>query len=128
MARAVRPQWDAFVALGRGPETLELEIDDHERRAIEKSLAERRSRLIEKAEDTTLTPARRQAVFANCRPSRRQSENCTGGADAAHEAYRWGIRSMTSRPMLSIGSLGAGSHSRLIMAVSPIASQRRRAP
>jgi hypothetical protein len=40
---------------------LELEIDDLERRAIEKSLAERRSRLIEKAEDTTLTPARRQA-------------------------------------------------------------------
>jgi hypothetical protein len=40
---------------------LELEIDDLERRAIEKSLAERRSYLIEKAEDTTLTPARRRA-------------------------------------------------------------------
>ena len=40
---------------------MELEIDDRERRAIEKSLAERRSRLIEKAEDTTLTLARRQA-------------------------------------------------------------------
>jgi hypothetical protein len=40
---------------------LELEIDDLERRAIEKSLAERRSLLIERAEDTTLTPARRRA-------------------------------------------------------------------
>ena len=40
---------------------MELEIDDLERRAIEKSLAERRSRLIERAEDTTLTPARRQS-------------------------------------------------------------------
>jgi hypothetical protein len=40
---------------------LKLEIDDHERRAIERSLVARRSRLIEKAEDTTLTPARRQA-------------------------------------------------------------------
>ena len=39
---------------------MELEIDDHERRAIDKSLAERRSRLIEMAEDTTLTPARRR--------------------------------------------------------------------
>ena len=63
MARAVRPEWEAFFvsALGRGPGTLELEIDDLERRAIERSLAERRSRLIEKAEDTTLTPARRRA-------------------------------------------------------------------
>ena len=42
---------------------MELEIDDLERRAIEKSLAERRSRLIEKAGDTTLTPARRQASY-----------------------------------------------------------------
>ena len=41
---------------------MKLEIDDLERRAIERSLAERRSRLIEKTEDTTLTPARRQAV------------------------------------------------------------------
>jgi hypothetical protein len=40
---------------------LELEIDDHERRTIERSLAERRSRLIERAEDTTLTRVRRQA-------------------------------------------------------------------
>ena len=39
---------------------MKLEIDDRERRAIERSLAERRSRLIEKAEDTTLTPARRR--------------------------------------------------------------------
>jgi hypothetical protein len=42
---------------------LELEIDDHERRAIERSLVARRSGLIEKAEDTTLTAARRQAGF-----------------------------------------------------------------
>jgi hypothetical protein len=48
-------------APGRGLGTLELEIDDHERRAIERSLVTRRSRLIEKAEDTTLTPAQRQA-------------------------------------------------------------------
>jgi hypothetical protein len=40
---------------------LELEIDDLERRAIERSLAERRSLLIETTEDTTRTPARRQA-------------------------------------------------------------------
>jgi hypothetical protein len=42
---------------------LELEIDDHERRAIERSLVARRSGLIEKAEDTTLTTARRRAGF-----------------------------------------------------------------
>jgi hypothetical protein len=65
VARAVRPEGEAFFAsaLGRGPGTLELEIDDLERRAIEKSLAERRLHLIEKAEDTTLTLARRQAGF-----------------------------------------------------------------
>jgi hypothetical protein len=40
---------------------LELEIDDHERRAIERSLVARRSLLIENAEDTTLTTARRRA-------------------------------------------------------------------
>jgi len=40
---------------------LELEIDDRERQAIERSLVARRSRLIEKAEDRTLTPARRKA-------------------------------------------------------------------
>jgi hypothetical protein len=39
---------------------LKLEIDDLERRSIERSLAERRSHLIEKVEDTTLTLARRQ--------------------------------------------------------------------
>jgi hypothetical protein len=41
---------------------LKLEIDDLERRAINRSLAERRSRLIEKVEDTTqqqLSPYRR---------------------------------------------------------------------
>ena len=42
---------------------MKLEIDDLERRAIERSLVERRSRLIEKAGDTTLTPARRQASY-----------------------------------------------------------------
>ena len=40
---------------------MELEIDDRERRAIERALVARRSRLIEKAEDTTLMPARRRA-------------------------------------------------------------------
>jgi hypothetical protein len=40
---------------------LKLEIDDLERRAIARSLAERRSHLIETVEDTTLTQARRQA-------------------------------------------------------------------
>ena len=66
MARAVRPGGEAFFAsaLGRGLATLELEIDDHERRAIERSLAERRSRLIENAEDTTLMPARRRASLS----------------------------------------------------------------
>jgi hypothetical protein len=47
----------------KGPGHLKLEIDDLERRAIERSLAERRSRLIEKAGDTTLTPARRLASY-----------------------------------------------------------------
>jgi hypothetical protein len=47
----------------RGRGHLKLEIDDLERRVIEMSLAERRSRLIEKAGDTTLTPARRQASY-----------------------------------------------------------------
>ena len=61
MARAVRPEGEAFFALGRGLGTLELEIDDLERRAIERSLVERRSSVIEKVEDTTLTPARRRA-------------------------------------------------------------------
>ena len=42
---------------------MQLEIDDHEWRAIERSLVARRSRLIETAEDTTLTSARRQAAF-----------------------------------------------------------------
>jgi hypothetical protein len=37
---------------------LKLEIDDRERRATNRSLAERRLRLIEKAEDTTLPPVR----------------------------------------------------------------------
>ena len=40
---------------------MKLEIDDREREAIERSLAELRSRLIEKAEDTTLAPAQRRA-------------------------------------------------------------------
>ena len=43
---------------------LKLEIDDRERQAIGRSLAEFRPHLIEKAEDTTLTPAWRQASFA----------------------------------------------------------------
>jgi hypothetical protein len=51
-----RPKY-APKALGH----LKLEIDDRERRAIERSLAEHRSRLIENVEDTTLTPARRRA-------------------------------------------------------------------
>jgi hypothetical protein len=41
---------------------LKLEIDDRERRATNRSLAERRSRPIEKAADTTLTPARRRGA------------------------------------------------------------------
>jgi hypothetical protein len=61
VARAVRPEGEAASALGRGLGTLELEIDDHERRAIERSLVALRSRLIEKVGDTTLTPARRRA-------------------------------------------------------------------
>jgi hypothetical protein len=43
---------------------LDLEIDDHERRAIERSLVARRSLLIEKVEDTTLTPARRRTSLS----------------------------------------------------------------
>jgi hypothetical protein len=56
-----------LISLGRASHRgwghLKLEIDDLERRAIERSLVERRSRLIEKAGDTTLTPARRQASY-----------------------------------------------------------------
>jgi hypothetical protein len=61
VARAVRAEGEALFALGRGLGTLDLEIDDLERRAIEKSLIARRSHLIEKAGDTTLTRARRRA-------------------------------------------------------------------
>ena len=62
MTRAVRQEGElSCVGIRPGLGTLELEIDDHERRAIERSLVARRSRLIEKAEDTTLTTARRQA-------------------------------------------------------------------
>ena len=65
VARAVRPGREALFApaLGRGSGTSELEINDLERRAIERSLAERRSRLIEKTEDTTLTTAPRRAAL-----------------------------------------------------------------
>jgi hypothetical protein len=45
---------------GRGH--LKLEIDDRERRAIDRSLAERRTRLIEKTADNTVTPAWRCGV------------------------------------------------------------------
>ena len=65
---------------------LKLEIDDRERRAIERSLAERRSHLIEKAEDTTLTPARRQASY------RELSAIASAGRTAAHETIDGGIR------------------------------------
>jgi hypothetical protein len=64
VARAVRQEGEAFFALDRGLGTLDLEIDDLERRAIERSLAERRSRLIENVEDTTLTPARRRSSLS----------------------------------------------------------------
>jgi hypothetical protein len=37
--------------------SLKLELDDQERRAVRKSLVERRGRLIENAEDTTLPRA-----------------------------------------------------------------------
>jgi hypothetical protein len=47
----------------KGAGHLKLEIDDLERQAIERSLAEIRSHLIERAEDTTLTPARRRACL-----------------------------------------------------------------
>ena len=64
-ARSDRKRKHFFTsALGRGLGTLELEIDDHERRAIERSLVARRSRMIENAEDTTLTPARRRASLS----------------------------------------------------------------
>jgi hypothetical protein len=41
--------------LGRGRRS-KLELDDQERRAVGKSLAERKARLIEDAEDTTRSP------------------------------------------------------------------------
>jgi hypothetical protein len=43
---------------------LKLELDDQERRAVAKSLAERKARLIEEAEDTTqFLVARRSAML-----------------------------------------------------------------
>ena len=70
---------------------MKLEIDDLERRAIERSLAERRSRLIEMAGDTTLTPARRQASYRELsaiasalRKLRRQIRS--GSASLVHRA------------------------------------------
>ena len=82
---------------------LKLEIDDLERRAIERSLAERRSRLIEKAGDTTLSPARRQtsyrelsAIASALRKLRRQirSASLTHGSRGAprHPSPRWSRR------------------------------------
>jgi hypothetical protein len=61
LARADRPRRAISLAKrhtkGRGH--LKPDIDDQGRRAIEMSLAERRSHLIEKAmRDSTLTPAR----------------------------------------------------------------------
>jgi hypothetical protein len=40
---------------------LKLELDDQERRAVSKSLVERRGRLIENAEDTTLPRATKRS-------------------------------------------------------------------
>jgi hypothetical protein len=42
---------------------LKLELDDQERRAVGKSLAERKARLIEKAEDTTRSPVSRRSAM-----------------------------------------------------------------
>jgi len=43
---------------------LKLELDNNERRAVDKSLVERKTRLTEKAEDTTQArAARRQALL-----------------------------------------------------------------
>jgi hypothetical protein len=41
---------------------LKLELDDQERRAVGKSLVERRGRLIENAEDTTLPRAAKRSA------------------------------------------------------------------
>jgi hypothetical protein len=41
---------------------LKLELDDQERRAVGKSLAERKARLIEEAEDTTRSPVSRRSA------------------------------------------------------------------
>ena len=77
---------------------MKLEIDDLERRAIERSLAERRSRLIEKAGDTTLTPARRQASYRELSaiasalrklrpPNRRAQSTQAANAGPGHLAF-----------------------------------------
>jgi hypothetical protein len=70
---------------------LELEIDDRERRAIKRSLVARRSRLIETAEDTTLTPARRRkdlrelsAIASVLRKLRPPNQNSMIGCAASH--------------------------------------------
>jgi hypothetical protein len=42
---------------------LKLELDDQERRAVGKSLVERRGRLIENAEDTTLLCATKRSAL-----------------------------------------------------------------
>jgi hypothetical protein len=42
---------------------LKLELDDQERRAVGKSLVERRRRLIENAEDTTLPRATKRSAL-----------------------------------------------------------------
>jgi hypothetical protein len=67
---------------------LKLEIDESERLAIERSLTERRSRLIEQADDTTLTPVRRQAsvselsaiasALRKLRPQKRRAQPVRG--------------------------------------------------
>ena len=42
---------------------MKLELDSQERRAVAKSLLERRGRLIENAEDTTRSPAAKQSAL-----------------------------------------------------------------
>ena len=49
--------------MGWGQHSLKLELDSQERRAVAKSLVERRGRLIENAEDTTQPRAAKRSAL-----------------------------------------------------------------
>jgi hypothetical protein len=61
---------------------LKLELNDQERRAVGKSLVERKAHLIENSEDTTHTRATQRAGLLELSATHPPSENCAQKRDA----------------------------------------------